>query len=48
MQLIIACFTEAPHNPVAAFLAAGITATVAGYIFIAVQAIARSALFKGN
>lgn len=34
MDLIIACFTEAPHNPYAAFLAAGITAGIAGYIFI--------------
>lgn len=34
MDLIIACFTEAHHNPYAAFLAAGITITVGAYIFI--------------
>jgi hypothetical protein len=46
MDLIIACFTEAHHNPFALFLATGITLGCGGYIFIAVQAFCRSALFR--
>lgn len=42
MQLIIAFFTEAPHNPVAAFLALGVTFTVGAAIFGLTRSIVRN------
>lgn len=47
MQLIIACFTEAPHNPVAAFLAVGIIAQVGLAIYVGVRSIVRSFTREG-
>lgn len=48
MDLIIACFTEAPHNPVAAFLAAGITAGILGYAYIGIQALSRMGIVRSS
>lgn len=41
MQLIIACFTEAPHNPVAAFMVAYMVGTTALVIFSVVNHVTR-------